>query len=109
MGQLDADWYIADRMGKMLAANPDLHTETLLARIPTAVKNPLEAHFWLPSVSWVFDFGEPVPEISGAQSSLCVCPLQSLAHASACLPSISRCSLRECGAEPKRCGRLWPA
>ena len=69
MGQLDADWYIADRMGKMLAANPDLHTETLLARIPTTVKNPLEAHFWLPSVSWVFDFGEPVPEIGGAQSA----------------------------------------
>jgi len=69
MGQLDADWYIADRMGRMLAANPDLHTETLLSRIPTTVKNPLEAHFWLPSVSWVFDFGEPVPEIGGAQSS----------------------------------------
>jgi HEAT repeat protein len=68
MGQLDADWYIADRMGRMLAANPDLHTETLLSRIPATVKNPLEAHFWLPSVSWVFDFGEPVPEIGGAQS-----------------------------------------
>jgi hypothetical protein len=32
MGQLDADWYIADRMGKMLAANPDLHTDTLLSK-----------------------------------------------------------------------------
>jgi hypothetical protein len=69
MGQLDADWYIADRMGKMLAANPDLHTDTLLSRIPADVKNPLEAHFWLPSVSWVFDFGEPVPEIGEGQSS----------------------------------------
>ncbi|MSO22332.1 MAG: hypothetical protein EXQ58_03565 [Acidobacteria bacterium] len=68
MGQLDADWYIADRMGKMLAANPDLHTEILLSRIPASVKNPLEAHFWLPSVGWVFDFGEPVPEIGGAES-----------------------------------------
>ena len=50
MGQLDADWYIADRMGKMLAANPDLHTDTLLPGFQQAVKNPLEAHFWLPSV-----------------------------------------------------------
>jgi HEAT repeat protein len=72
MGQLDADWYIADRMGKMLAANPDLHTETLLSRIPSNVKNPLEAHFWLPSVSWVFDFGEPVPEVGGGQNSVSV-------------------------------------
>jgi HEAT repeats/Squalene-hopene cyclase C-terminal domain len=67
MGQLDADWYIADRMGKMLAANPDLHTETLLSRIPASVKNPLEAHFWLYGVSWVFDFGEPVPEIGAVK------------------------------------------
>lgn len=74
MGQLDADWYIADRMGKMLAANPDLHTETLLSRIPSNVKNPLEAHFWLPSVSWVFDFGEPVPEIGGRQNPVALPP-----------------------------------
>ncbi|MGH9960305.1 MAG: hypothetical protein ACREBC_24805, partial [Pyrinomonadaceae bacterium] len=63
MGQLDSDWYVADRMGKMLAANPDLHTETLLNWIPGEVRNPLETHFWLPSVSWVLSFGDPVPEI----------------------------------------------
>jgi hypothetical protein len=63
MGQLDADWYLADRMGKMLAANPDLHTETLLKWVPEAVKNPLEGHFWLPTVTWVLDFGDPVPEL----------------------------------------------
>ena len=64
MGQLDADWYLADRMGKMLASNPDLHTDTLLKWIPEAVKNPLAGHFWLPSVRWVLDYGDPVPEIS---------------------------------------------
>lgn len=64
MGQLDADWYLADRMGRMLAANPDLHTDTLLQWIPEAAKNPLEAHFWLPAASWVFEFGEPVPEVT---------------------------------------------
>ncbi|MCI0420894.1 MAG: HEAT repeat domain-containing protein, partial [Acidobacteria bacterium] len=74
MGQLDADWYIADRMGKMLAANPDLHTETLLTKIPSGVKNPLEAHFWLPSVGWVFDFGEPVPEIGASRQSSAALP-----------------------------------
>ena len=80
MGQLDADWYIADRMGKMLAANPDLHTETLLSRLPSAVKNPLEAHFWLPSVSWVFDFGEPVPEIGGGQGPTALPPAVATAR-----------------------------
>lgn len=69
MGQLDADWYLADRMGKMLAANPDLHTDTLLKWIPGTVINPLEGHFWLPSVSWVLEFGDPVPEIYGTTAA----------------------------------------
>ncbi len=63
MGQFNADWYIADRMGKMLAANPDLHTDTLLKLLPDNVKNPLEVHFWLPSVSWVATYGEALPEL----------------------------------------------
>jgi Squalene-hopene cyclase C-terminal domain/HEAT repeats len=64
MGQLDADWYLADRMGKMLSSNPDLHTDTLLKWIPETVRNPLAGHFWLPSVSWVLEYGDPVPEIN---------------------------------------------
>jgi hypothetical protein len=36
MGQLDADWYIADRMGATLASNPDLHTDVLLRFGPGA-------------------------------------------------------------------------
>jgi hypothetical protein len=63
MGLLDADWFIADRMGAMLAANPDLHTEVLLKRLPGAAKNPLTAHFWLPSVSWIAEYSDGIPEI----------------------------------------------
>jgi HEAT repeat protein len=66
MGQLDADWYIADRMGATLANNPDLHTDVLLKLIPGAVKNPLTAHFWLPSVSWVTAYGDGLPEVNAA-------------------------------------------
>ncbi|MEW5979802.1 MAG: hypothetical protein AB1898_28745 [Acidobacteriota bacterium] len=69
MGQLNADWYLADRLGKMLALNPDLHTDTLLEWIPDRVQNPLEAHFWLPSVTWVLEYGEPVPAIDGADNA----------------------------------------
>ncbi|MEP7271014.1 MAG: hypothetical protein ABI882_05895 [Acidobacteriota bacterium] len=66
MGLPDADWYIADRMGSMLAANSDLHTNVLLRFIPGASKNPLTAHFWLPSVAWVTSYGDPIPEVESA-------------------------------------------
>ncbi|HZN10570.1 MAG TPA: HEAT repeat domain-containing protein [Blastocatellia bacterium] len=68
MGQLDADWYIADRMGGTLAANPDLHTAVLLRLMPGAVKNPLLGHFWLPSVGWVASYGDGIPEIDPASA-----------------------------------------
>ncbi len=63
MGQLDADWYIADRMGGTIASNPDLHTEVLIKLMPGAVRNPLIGHFWLPSVSWITAYGEGIPEV----------------------------------------------
>jgi hypothetical protein len=66
MGLPDADWYVADRMGSMLAANSDLHTDVLLRFIPGATRNPLIAHFWLPSVSWVATYGDPLPEVEAA-------------------------------------------
>ena len=66
MGQLDADWYIADRLGGTLAANPDLHLETLLTLMPGSIRNPLTGHFWLPSVSWILTYGEEIPEVDPA-------------------------------------------
>jgi Squalene-hopene cyclase C-terminal domain/HEAT repeats len=63
MGQLNPDWYIADRMGSTLGTNPDLQTEVLLKLVPGSVKNPLTAHFWLPNVSWIVAHGDGVPEI----------------------------------------------
>ena len=63
MGLPDADWYVADRMGAMLATNTDLHTPELLRFVPGASKNPLTAHFWLPSVAWVASFDEGIPEV----------------------------------------------
>ena len=68
MGLPDADWYIADRMGAMLATNSDLHTDVLLRFVPGATKNPLTNHFWLPSVSWVTSFGSGIPEVNSANN-----------------------------------------
>ncbi len=67
MGLPDADWYVADRMGAMLATNSDLHTENLLRFIPGTTKNPMIAHFWLPSVSWVMSFNDEIPEIGATK------------------------------------------
>jgi hypothetical protein len=66
MGLPDADWYVADRMGAMLASNTDLHTDVLLKFIPGATRNPLIAHFWLPSVNWVTTYGDPLPEVGSS-------------------------------------------
>ncbi len=66
MGLPDADWYVADRMGAMLATNTDLHTPELLRFVPGASKNPLTSHFWLPSVAWVAAFDEGIPEVDSS-------------------------------------------
>ncbi len=68
MGLPDADWYVADRMGATLATNSDLHTDVLLRFIPGASKNPLTAHFWLPSVAWVTSYGDGIPEVEAANN-----------------------------------------
>ena len=66
MGVQNAEWYIADRLGPTLAANPDLHNEVLLRYFPGSVRNPLFGHFWLPSVRWISEYGDGVPEIDSA-------------------------------------------
>ncbi|MBL8166899.1 MAG: HEAT repeat domain-containing protein [Acidobacteria bacterium] len=68
MGLPDADWYVSDRMGAMLAANTDLHTDTLLRFLPSGNKNPLISHFWLPSVAWVASYSDGIPEVGATQT-----------------------------------------
>jgi hypothetical protein len=70
MGQQNADWYLADRMGATLAANPDLQTDELLRFLPETIRNPLIAHFWLPSVRWIMEYGEGVPAIGKEQGAV---------------------------------------
>ena len=68
-GQMNAAWFIADRMGKMLAANPDFQTQNLAQLFPGAVNNPMEAHFWLPSIGWLSTFKDEVPVVRPVSSS----------------------------------------
>lgn len=82
MGLPDADWYVADRMGAMLATNTDLHTDNLLRFVPGTTNNPLIAHFWLPSVSWVMSFNDEIPEV-GAKATVQLSPELAAARARA--------------------------
>ncbi len=63
---LNPAWFIADRMGKMLAANPDFQTPFLSRLFPQAVRNPMAAHFWLPSIAWLSTFQDEVPVVRPA-------------------------------------------
>jgi hypothetical protein len=68
MGLPDADWYVSDRMGAMLATNTDLHTDVLLRFVPPVSKNPLINHFWLPSVAWIASYGDEIPEVDSPRN-----------------------------------------
>jgi len=59
----DAQWFLAEQMGGVLAANPDLRTETLVSLAPKSFKNRLEELLWLPSAGWMLKIDTPIPEI----------------------------------------------
>jgi hypothetical protein len=59
----DAQWFLAEQLGGVIAANPDMRTDTLLSLIPKTFPNPLEEYFWLASAGWMLTFDTPVPEV----------------------------------------------
>ena len=59
----ETQWFLAEQMGGVLAANPDLRTETLLTLAPKSFRNRLEELLWLPSAGWMLKIDTPIPEI----------------------------------------------
>jgi hypothetical protein len=59
----DTQWFLADQLGRIVAANPDFHTPTLLAMAPRSFASALEESFWLPSAGWMLTYGAPLPEV----------------------------------------------
>lgn len=54
--EMDAAWYLADRLGRVLADNPDLHLDLVFTRyFPAEPRNPLERHYWVRSVPWLLE------------------------------------------------------
>lgn len=55
--EMDANWYLADRLGEVLFRNPDLHQEIVFRKyFPATFQNPLEELFWIRSVEWLLTF-----------------------------------------------------
>jgi hypothetical protein len=59
----DEQWFLAEQLGRVLAANPDFRTETLLSIVPRSFQSPLEEMFWLPSAGWMLTHETTVPDV----------------------------------------------
>ncbi|HJS09052.1 MAG TPA: prenyltransferase/squalene oxidase repeat-containing protein [Pirellulales bacterium] len=59
----DAQWFLAEQLGRIVASNPDFRTETLLSMIPKSFDSPLAEMFWLPSAGWMLTYDAPLPQI----------------------------------------------
>lgn len=64
----DMQWFLARNLGRVLAANPDLHTEVLLSMVPKEFNGPLEEMLWLSSTAWMMTYDSPIPDVG--QSTL---------------------------------------
>lgn len=66
----EAEWYLASKLGDVLAENPDLHIDTTFEFFPETFSTPLEARFWLPSVDWILTHKTKLPEVKAAEGEL---------------------------------------
>lgn len=66
----EADWYLASKLGDMLAENPDLHIDTTFEFFPKEFTTATHARFWLPSIYWVLTYKTQLPEVTVAAGQL---------------------------------------
>lgn len=64
----EAEWYLAEQLGGFVGSNPDLRTDILLGQLPKTFASPVEEYFWLPSVSWLVGYGNPIPDVRGPKA-----------------------------------------
>ncbi|MFN0170099.1 MAG: hypothetical protein ACKV22_27060 [Bryobacteraceae bacterium] len=64
----ETEWYLAEQLGGFVGSNPDLRTDILLQQLPKSFSNPVEEYFWVPSVSWLIGYGNPIPEVRGPKA-----------------------------------------
>ena len=101
----DTQWFLAEQLGRILAANPDFRTETLLSMVPKSFASPLEEMFWLPSAGWMLTYDAPLPEVGQSAAAdqpqraaplrprPVSCGISLPTPTAACGPWPSRCSI----------------
>ncbi len=53
---MDAEWYLADKLGEVMASNPDLRLEMTFQRyFPDRSDNNLRKHYWVRSIPWLLE------------------------------------------------------
>ena len=66
-GKLDrsqkSNWYLAQKLGDAIGANPDLHRDSMIEYLPSEFLHPQIARFWLPSVEWLLTHKTKLPDV----------------------------------------------
>ena len=66
----EADWYLASKLGDVLAENPDLHIDTTFEFFPQEFTSAMHARFWLPSINWILTYKTQLPDVTVAAGQL---------------------------------------
>lgn len=59
----ESNWYLAQKLGDAIGANPDLHLDAMIEFLPGHFRHPQVARFWLPSVEWLLTHKTKLPDV----------------------------------------------
>ncbi len=59
----ESNWYLAQKLGDAIGANPDLHRDSMIEYLPSNLSHPQIARFWLPSVEWLLTHKTKLPDV----------------------------------------------
>jgi hypothetical protein len=59
----ESNWYLAQKLGDAIGANPDLHRDSMIEYLPSDFLHPQIARFWLPSVEWLLTHKTKLPDV----------------------------------------------
>lgn len=59
----ESNWYLAQKLGDAIGANPDLHRDVMIEYLPSEFSHPQIARFWLPSVEWLLTHKTKLPDV----------------------------------------------
>jgi len=59
----ESNWYLAQKLGDAIGANPDLHLDAMIEFLPGKFRHPQVARFWLPSVEWLLTHKTKLPDV----------------------------------------------